>query len=65
MQKKDGAITLDWVPIARVRPQEDGHINVEWNGVLVVAENVDKEEAMRIFRSLAKATSSDFISWAF
>ena len=29
MQKKEGQVMFDWVPIARVRPQEDGHVLVE------------------------------------
>ena len=64
MQKKEGTTTLDWVPIARVRPQEDAHVLVEWNGVQVAAAGVDKDEVIRIFRSIAKTPVASSICWS-
>ena len=64
MQKKEGTITLDWVPIARVKPQEDAHVLVEWNGVQVAAAGVDKDEVIRIFRSIAKTLFASSICWS-
>ena len=64
MQKKDGSIQLDWMPIARCRPQEDGHLLVEWNGLQVAKEEINKEEVMRIFRSTGRAPVVSSICWS-
>ena len=63
MQKKEGNIKLDFAPVARCRPQADGHMVVEWAGNTVEKEGISKEEALRIFRSSSKDAVSTAISW--
>jgi hypothetical protein len=64
MQKKEGSVMLDWVPIARCRPQEDGHMLVEWNGAEVAKNDINKEEIMRIFRSSGRTPVVSSICWS-
>ena len=64
MQKKDGSVMVDWVPIARVRPQEDGHVLLEGNGIHVAKEGVNKDEVTRRFRSIGKAPVVSSICWS-
>ena len=64
MQKKEGNIKLDFLPVARCRPQADGHMVVEWAGSTVEKEGIDKEEVLRIFRSSSKESASNAVSWS-
>ena len=63
MLKRDGRIQLDFAPVARCRPQADGHMVVEWAGNTVEKEGINKEEVLRIFRSSRQGGASSAISW--
>jgi hypothetical protein len=64
MQKREGNIKLNFAPVARCRPQADGHMVVEWAGNTVEKEGIDKEEVLRIFRSSSNESVSTAISWS-
>jgi hypothetical protein len=64
MLKRDGRIQLDFAPVARCRPQADGHMVVEWAGNTVEKEGIDKEAVLRIFRSIRPGGASSSICWA-
>ena len=58
LQRREGLISSQWKPLARVLPQPGGLSIVEWNFELAATLSIDKEQVSSSFRSHGESTST-------
>jgi hypothetical protein len=58
MVKKDGVVTIDWVPIAKVEVSSGEPAQVLWHPQAIEKHNIDKEKVLERFAALAGGASA-------